>query len=74
MSALARPPCGIVPPLIFRLTTNPKEHDMKALQDLFSTDYGIMSIVVIAAIVVGLGVAYVVLKAKMAESGAAAGK
>lgn len=47
---------------------------MKALQDLFSTDYGLMSLVVIAAIVVGLGVAYVVLKAKMAESGAAAGK
>lgn len=41
---------------------------MKALQDLFSTDYGIMSIVVIAAMIVGLGVAYVVLKSKMAES------
>ena len=45
---------------------------MKALQDLFSTDYGLMSFVVIAAVVVGLGVAYVVLKAKMAESAAAA--
>jgi uncharacterized membrane protein (DUF373 family) len=41
---------------------------MKALQDLFSTDYGIMSIVVIAVIVVGLGWAYVALKSKMAES------
>lgn len=47
---------------------------MKALQDLLSTDYGLMSIVVIAAIVVGSVAAYVVLKAKMAESGAAAGK
>lgn len=47
---------------------------MKALQDLFSTDYGLMSLVVIAVIVVGLGAAYVVLKAKMAETGAAAGK
>ncbi|MEY4100657.1 MAG: hypothetical protein RL300_1828 [Pseudomonadota bacterium] len=41
---------------------------MKALQDLFSTDYGIMSIVVIAAVIVGLSVAYGVLKSKMAES------
>jgi hypothetical protein len=40
---------------------------MKAMQDLFSTDYGIMSVVVIAAMIVGLGVAYGVLKAKMAE-------
>jgi hypothetical protein len=47
---------------------------VKALQDLFSTDYGLMSIVVIAVIVVGLGAAYVVLKSKMAESGAAARK
>jgi hypothetical protein len=47
---------------------------MKALQDLFSTDYGIMSVVVIAAMLIGLGAAYVVLKAKMAESGKAAGK
>jgi hypothetical protein len=47
---------------------------MKALQDLFSTDYGLMSIVVIAVIVVGLAAAYVVLKSKMAESGAAARK
>jgi hypothetical protein len=51
-----------------------KEATMKALQDLFSTDYGLMSFVVIAAVVVGLGVAYVVLKAKMAESAAAARK
>jgi len=41
---------------------------MKALQDLFSTDYGLMSIVVIAAIIAGLGYAYVVLRKKMAES------
>lgn len=41
---------------------------MKALQDLFSTDYGVMSVVVIAAMIVGLGVAYGVLKSKMAES------
>jgi hypothetical protein len=47
---------------------------MKALQDLFSTDYGIMSVVVIVAMLVGLGAAYVVLKAKMAESAASAGK
>jgi hypothetical protein len=47
---------------------------MKALQDLFSTDYGIMSVVVIAAMLVGLGVAYGVLKSKMAESARNAGK
>ena len=47
---------------------------MKALQDLFSTDYGIMSIVVIAVIIVGLGAAYGVLKSKMAESARSAGK
>ena len=47
---------------------------MKALQDLFSTDYGIMSIAVIAVIIVGLGVAYGVLKTKMAESARSAGK
>lgn len=41
---------------------------MKAMQDLFSTDYGLMSVVVIAAMIVGLGIAYGVLKAKMAES------
>ena len=41
---------------------------MKALQDLFSTDYGLMSVVVIGAIVVGLAAAYVILKAKMAET------
>ncbi|MFZ2122476.1 MAG: DUF3149 domain-containing protein [Rhodoferax sp.] len=46
---------------------------MKALQDLFSTDYGIMSVVVIAAIIVGVGVAYGVLKSKMAESAKNAG-
>jgi hypothetical protein len=47
---------------------------MKALQDLFSTDYGIMSVVVIAVIIVGLAVAYGVLKSKMAESAKNAGK
>lgn len=41
---------------------------MKAIQDLFSTDYGIMSAIVIGAIVVGCFVAYGVLKSKMAES------
>jgi len=46
---------------------------MKALQDLISTDYGLMSLIVIAATVVGLGVAYGVLRSKMAES-AKAGK
>ena len=47
---------------------------MKALQDLFSTDYGIMSILVIVAVIVGLGVSYGVLKSKMAESEKNAGK
>lgn len=41
---------------------------MKALQDLFSTDYGVMSLVVIAAVVVGMFGAYVALKSKMADS------
>ncbi len=41
---------------------------MKALQDLFSTDYGLMSVVVIAAMIAGLGYAYVVLRKKMAEA------
>ena len=41
---------------------------MKALSDLFSTDYGLMSIIGIAMMVVGLGYAYVVLKKKMAET------
>ena len=41
---------------------------MKAMQDLFSTDYGIMSIVGIIMMVVGMGWAYVALKAKMSES------
>jgi hypothetical protein len=49
-------------------------HTMKALQDLFSTDYGIMSVVVIVAMLVGLGAAYVVLRAKMAEGERSAGK
>ncbi len=47
---------------------------MKALQDLFSTDYGVMSVVVIAAMIVGLGVAYGVLRSKMAESAKNAGR
>ncbi|MBK9440669.1 MAG: DUF3149 domain-containing protein [Comamonadaceae bacterium] len=41
---------------------------MKAMQDLFSTDYGIMSIVGIVMMIVGMGWAYVALKNKMAES------
>ncbi|MDD2924272.1 DUF3149 domain-containing protein [Rhodoferax sp.] len=47
---------------------------MKAIQDLFSTDYGIASFVVIGLTIVGLGVAYGVLKKKMAESAAQADK
>lgn len=47
---------------------------MKALHDLFSTDYGLMSFVVIAAVVVGLAVAYGVLRSKMNESAKSAGK
>ncbi|HEY8906985.1 MAG TPA: DUF3149 domain-containing protein [Rhodoferax sp.] len=38
---------------------------MKALQDLFSTDYGLMSLVGIVMMVVGLSIAYGVLKKKM---------
>lgn len=41
---------------------------MKALQDLFSTDYGIMSIIGIIMMVGGLGYAYVVLRKKMSET------
>jgi len=41
---------------------------MKALSDLFSTDYGMMSFIVIAAIVVVSVGAYVVLMKKMDES------
>lgn len=47
---------------------------MKALQDLFSTDYGVMSFVVIAAIVVVSVGAYVVLRKKMDESAASSNK
>ncbi|MDD2809202.1 DUF3149 domain-containing protein [Rhodoferax sp.] len=47
---------------------------MKALQDLFSTDYGLMSAIVIGAIVVVSVGAYVVLKSKMAESAKNAGQ
>lgn len=38
---------------------------MKALQDLLSTDYGLMSLVCIVMMVVGLGIAYGILKKKM---------
>ena len=38
---------------------------MKALQDLLSTDYGLMSLVGIVMMVVGLATAYGVLKKKM---------
>ena len=41
---------------------------MKALHDLFSTDYGLMSVVVIAVMIAGLGYGYSVLRKKMAES------
>lgn len=41
---------------------------MKAIQDLFSTDYGIASFAVIAVSIVGLAWAYVVLRSKMDES------
>lgn len=41
---------------------------MKAIQDLLTTDYGLMSLVVIVAIIIGLGVAYGVLRAKMNAS------
>lgn len=47
---------------------------MKAIQDLFSTDYGLMSIIGIALMVVGMVVAFAVLKAKMADSAKKAGK
>lgn len=47
---------------------------MKAIQDLFSTDYGLMSIVGIVLMVVGMVVAYAVLKSKMAESAQKSGK
>ena len=47
---------------------------MKAIQDLFSTDYGLMSIAGIVIMVVGMAVAYGVLKTKMAENAKKAGK
>lgn len=47
---------------------------MKAIQDLFSTDYGLMSFAVIAVTIIGLGIAYVVLQKKMDESAADAKK
>ena len=47
---------------------------MKAMQDLFSTDYGLMSIVGIVMMVVGMVWAYAVVKTKMAEDAKNAGK
>lgn len=47
---------------------------MKALQDLFSTDYGLMSIVGIVLMTVGMFVAYGVAKKKMAEDAKNAGE
>ncbi len=47
---------------------------MKALSDLFSTDYGMMSFIVIAAIVVVSVGAYVVLQKKMDESASSSKK
>jgi hypothetical protein len=41
---------------------------MKAMQDLFSTDYGLMSIIGIIMMVVGMAWAYGALKSKMDES------
>ncbi len=40
---------------------------MKALQDLLSTDYGLMSLIGIIMMVVGLAGAFVVVKKKMAQ-------
>lgn len=47
---------------------------MKALQDLISTDYGIMSLIGILMMVGGLAYAYVVLRRKMAETSDEPGK
>ena len=47
---------------------------MKAIQDLFSTDYGLMSIIGIAMMVAGMVIAYAVLKSKMSQSAKDAGK
>lgn len=47
---------------------------MKALQDLFSTDYGLMSIGGIVFITIGMFVAYFVAKKKMAEDAKNAGE
>jgi len=51
-----------------------ERYTMKALQDLFSTDYGVMSFIVIAAIVVVSIGAYVVLRKKMDETAANSSK
>jgi len=40
---------------------------MKAFQDLFSTDYGLMSLVGLVIMVVGMVGGYVVLRSKMAQ-------
>jgi len=47
---------------------------MKALQDLFSTDYGLMSIAGIVFMTVGMFAAYFVVKKKMAEDSKNSGK
>ena len=47
---------------------------MKALQDLFSTDYGLMSMGGIVIMIVGMVVAYGIVKSKMAEDAKKAGK
>jgi len=47
---------------------------MKALQDLFSTDYGLMSIGGIVFITIGMFVAYGAAKKKMAEDAKNAGE
>ena len=49
-----------------------RNDDMKAIVDLFSTDYGLMSIIGIIMMIVGMGWAYGALKSKMAESEKAA--
>ena len=49
-----------------------KDLHMKALQDLLSTDYGLMSLVGIVMMVGGLAIALVVLKKKMGQPDAPA--
>jgi hypothetical protein len=47
---------------------------MKALQDLLSTDYGLMSLIGIVMMVGGLAIAYGVLRKKMDQPDAPAPK